>query len=512
LEFGSTATTYEPYTERYFPLPISTNCGKNLLPLTLDNVKYVNTGGTWTDNDYVLNGLHFLVGDTIKVSGTSSADTDFLIPINVPTGNYYFSGCADDGSLTKWDVFMWDLTSSAKVKKWDQSTSADSIFNSTTREEAYIVGGHSVQYRIRVRSSQTVDLEFKPMVTIPDLDATFVPYESHPMYFPTGLKSAGSIYDELDETGYITRVKQIVVDGTNVKVTGVNSSALYGNYATTEIDDGKITDGYDVLTKCDTFADIPFARRTQSDYATGFRCYIDESGWLVMRLPFGDTTTYTDIASANSYFQSHPATVIYAIKSPLENYGVIDLGTLTYTKVQVANSKYVFVASLADVKKASTNGELFNATSDRYIGRSNNDTWNNNTGVSRWGMNSAKICIYDPNAQSMTETDFKTYVSGVYLLYELEIPNEVSIDPPLDLSYEIKWGGTEQLLPENTSTPTTSPILADIQYPDGERDDQYFTYREITQTNVLLGKSLNTIMGREVEFNKEALDILMKGE
>ena len=109
-------------------------------------------------------------------------------------------------------------------------------------------------------------------------------------------------------------------------------------------------------------------------------------------------------------------------------------------------------------------------------------------------------------------TVFKNAMNGVYLFYELNNYGETDISPSLNLSYEIEWGGTEQLLPENTSTPTTSPILADINYPDGERDDQYFTYREITQTNVLLGKSLNTIMGREVEFNREALDILMKGE
>ena len=39
-------------------------------------------------------------------------------------------------------------------------------------------------------------------------------------------------------------------------------------------------------------------------------------------------------------------------------------------------------------------------------------------------------------------------------------------------------GGTEQILPENTSTPTTSPIIADIQYPDAMRSDQEFLYRE----------------------------------
>jgi len=55
-------------------------------------------------------------------------------------------------------------------------------------------------------------------------------------------------------------------------------------------------------------------------------------------------------------------------------------------------------------------------------------------------------------------------------------------------------GGTEQLLPENTSTPTTTPILADIQYPDGLRTDQYFTYRE-TPTTVSNKARIKTIKG-----------------
>lgn len=38
--------------------------------------------------------------------------------------------------------------------------------------------------------------------------------------------------------------------------------------------------------------------------------------------------------------------------------------------------------------------------------------------------------------------------------------------------------GTEELLPSNNSVPVTSPILADIAYPDIRRDNQYFTYRE----------------------------------
>ena len=39
-------------------------------------------------------------------------------------------------------------------------------------------------------------------------------------------------------------------------------------------------------------------------------------------------------------------------------------------------------------------------------------------------------------------------------------------------------GGTEQILPENGSTPTTSPFKGDIRYPQGLLSDQEFLYRE----------------------------------
>ena len=44
--------------------------------------------------------------------------------------------------------------------------------------------------------------------------------------------------------------------------------------------------------------------------------------------------------------------------------------------------------------------------------------------------------------------------------------------------FDSRVGGTEQILPENTSDPTTSPIIADIQYPDSLRSEQTFFYRE----------------------------------
>lgn len=87
---------------------------------------------------------------------------------------------------------------------------------------------------------------------------------------------------------------------------------------------------------------------------------------------------------------------------------------------------------------------------------------------------------------------------GLLFLYYLKGLSGKSI---LRLFFNIEAGGTEQLLPENTSTPTTTPILADIQYPDGLRTDQYFTYRE-TPTTVSNKARIKTIKGNTLVWNQ----------
>ena len=87
---------------------------------------------------------------------------------------------------------------------------------------------------------------------------------------------------------------------------------------------------------------------------------------------------------------------------------------------------------------------------------------------------------------------------GLLFLYYLKGLSGKSI---LRLFFNIEVGGTEQLFPENTSTPTTTPILADIQYPDELRTDQYFTYRE-TPTTVSNKARIKTIKGNTLVWNQ----------
>lgn len=67
--------------------------------------------------------------------------------------------------------------------------------------------------------------------------------------------------------------------------------------------------------------------------------------------------------------------------------------------------------------------------------------------------------------------------------------------------FEVEPNGVEQLLPVNSSSPTTSPIIADIQYPDELRQDQEFTER-ITPTTIKGQAKVEKIKGNTLVFNQ----------
>ena len=73
--------------------------GKNIIPTDLATLRARNTGGTWTDNKYVHNGLTFTVNPdgTITVNGTATAETflsyiDVSIAIPLTAGSYILHG------------------------------------------------------------------------------------------------------------------------------------------------------------------------------------------------------------------------------------------------------------------------------------------------------------------------------------------------------------------------------------------------------------------------------------
>lgn len=67
--------------------------------------------------------------------------------------------------------------------------------------------------------------------------------------------------------------------------------------------------------------------------------------------------------------------------------------------------------------------------------------------------------------------------------------------------YDVEPNGIEQLLPVNSSTPTTSPIIADIKYPDELREDQEF-FERVTPTTIKGKAKIEKIKGNTIVWNQ----------
>ena len=148
----------------------------------------------------------------------------------------------------------------------------------------------------------------------------------------------------------------------------------------------------------------------------------------------------------------------------VKRIGKVDLGTLTWSY----SSAKGFNARITEMKPQQA-GMALNVVCPNYVGL--------NVNYSTWSA-SDKALYLIPRSISARYADyifikdsaytdaatFKAAMSGVYLYYELDTPTEYTLDTPLNLQYRVDNDGTETILPENTSTPTTSPIVADINY------------------------------------------------
>ena len=90
--------------------------------------------------------------------------------------------------------------------------------------------------------------------------------------------------------------------------------------------------------------------------------------------------------------------------------------------------------------------------------------------------------------------------------WEFELHNNGELIDTSDVKEQLVFkaykGGTEQILPENTSTPTTSPFKGDIKYPDATRTDQEFTYRQSPTEEDGLAK-ITEIKGNTLVWNQQ---------
>lgn len=140
--------------------------------------------------------------------------------------------------------------------------------------------------------------------------------------------------------------------------------------------------------------------------------------------------------------------------------GSVDLGSLDYSTY---NGMFYHRFDVGTISIITDSNQIANISCGRYEAVSYNSIDGGAKDKSISSFRSANMpTIFIRDSSYVDVATFKQAMSGVMLYYELATPTEQDID--LDLSFKAYEGGTEQLLPVNGSTPTTSSLLADMTY------------------------------------------------
>lgn len=156
---------------------------KNLLPLTLASLRANTSGGTWTDNVYVKEGITYTVytnsnGFIIRINanGTTSTNPSNLIfnhnsrkNLFLSAGTYIISkGNTNNSAILYWNLYN-DSTYVRQIASLGSSASQEVIIDYSDYN-AYEIGIHVV-------ANSTIDVDFYPMVRYAfDVDNTYQPF------------------------------------------------------------------------------------------------------------------------------------------------------------------------------------------------------------------------------------------------------------------------------------------------------------------------------------------------
>ena len=308
---------------------------------------------------------------------------------------------------------------------------------------------------IEVYNGSTLNnIVFKPMIRYADVqNANFVPYETSTLSlsisdkFPDGMDGVGTAFDEQTPTDYYKRIGMVDMSALPWSA-GSRNLADTGNifYLTKPV-----IKNSNVISAKFTYKDSALSWESLNPNEMTF------AGNSLSNWYFVICTTDANVASLVSSLSG--VFLYYELSTPLHNYGVVDLGTKSYSK----SASGLFRFNLTDSKNPATNDIVGNIVCSLYLPvksagfagpEGSTPSPNMLMALSKDGV------VYFNNTSYSSTSDFKTAMSGVYLYYEKSNPESIN----LDLTYPIWDNGTEQLLPENTSVPVTTPILCDIDY------------------------------------------------
>lgn len=168
--------TLEPIQDLHgYSKPWSGGSGKNLLPLVLNEIKTLNTSGSWSDDAYTINGVVFTFltdngGNitSIKVSGTPTSN-DVQMPLcryaTFNAGTYIGNGASD----------------TYRMRVSDEQSGTDTLIGhiGASPQNFTFTGAEKIRVSMRIQSMSGTALSFTyyPMIRLSSAsDATFEPY------------------------------------------------------------------------------------------------------------------------------------------------------------------------------------------------------------------------------------------------------------------------------------------------------------------------------------------------
>ena len=148
--------------------------GKNLLPVTVANIKAENSGTTWSGNTTTINGITFMIQTDpndnvigIKANGTATANTTLFVSSSVDdyiTESCTLTGCPSGGSSTSYYLTI-------NYFGYDYGSGRTSAIGAKSSRKA----------RIDIKSGTTAsNLVFKPMLRLAsETGSIYEPYQKH---------------------------------------------------------------------------------------------------------------------------------------------------------------------------------------------------------------------------------------------------------------------------------------------------------------------------------------------
>ena len=250
--------------------------------------------------------------------------------------------------------------------------------------------------------------------------SSYEPYTSSTLslpistYFPNGMDGINDVWDEKNETGYVKRIGTIVLNGSELWHSPDSSGNCWINLYAMK----RSLDYRETMKSNIAVSQSCRAMNTTEVSVSGYPSeQSDGTNWLYIRLPNQDQT----IANITAYLQEHPVTVEFELYNPLENYGVVDMGSLNWSRRNDVNG--AFFTKIDDMALGVANKlsnllcPLYATRNTAYYGQLSSFV---NMEIAQGNATQGEVYLINTSYSDVAT--FKTAMSGVYLLYEKQNP------------------------------------------------------------------------------------------